>query len=108
MSMALTSTKKLRLAHRDLRVIAFGMGATRRISVVEFAHGVLARYLRRRTQGPAPELALWRPRHGVTIQNAHHYAHTHLAPRLSLTVLDWRTRSLSGGAAGSLTPRLCV
>ena len=56
--MALTRVKKLRLAHRDLRVITIGMGPTGRLSAVEFAHIVLARYLNLQAQVSAPELAL--------------------------------------------------
>src|SRR5262249_46926799 len=102
MSMALTRVKKLRLAHRDLRVIAFGMGATRRPSAVEFAHGVLARYLNLQAQVSAPELALGRLHPRITIRNTHRHVRIHLAPRLWLTVLGWRGQSLKTSAAGPL------
>jgi hypothetical protein len=108
MSMALTRAKKLRLAHRDLRAIAFGMGPTRRLSMVGFAHGVLAHYLNRRAQVSAPELALGRLRPRVTIRNAWRHAHIHLAPRLSLAVLGWKGQSLNRSGAGPLTLGLCV
>lgn len=106
--MALTRTKKLRLAHRDLRVIAFGMGATRRLSAVEFAHGVLARYLNLQAEVSAPEVALGRLHPRVTIRNTWRHAHTHLAQRLSLTIFGWKGQSLNRPAAGPLALRLCV
>src|SRR5262245_24094849 len=108
MSMALTRAKKLRLAHRDLRVITIGMGVTRRPSAVEFAHGVLARYLNLQAQVLAPELALGRLNPRITIRNTHRHAHTYLAQRLSLTVLGWRGQSLNSPAASPLTLRLCA
>jgi hypothetical protein len=108
MSMALTRAKKLRLAHRDMRLIAFGIGVTRRLSAVEFAHGVLARYLNLQAQVSTPELALGRLHPRITIRNTWRHAHTHLAPRLSLAVLGWKGQSLNRSAAGPLTLRLCV
>jgi len=108
MSMALTRAKILRLAHRDMWVIAFGMGVTRKLSAVEFAHVILARYLNRQAQVSAPELALGRLHPRVTIRNTWHHAHTHLAQRLSLTILGWEGKPLSRSAAGPLTLRICV
>jgi len=103
MSMALTRAKILRLANRDLRVIAIGIGPARRLPAVEFAHGVLARYLNLQAQVSAPELAFGRLHPRVTIQNTWRHAHTHLAQRLSLTVLGWRGKSLKTSAAGPMT-----
>src|SRR5262249_34617254 len=108
MSMALTRTKRLRLAHRDLRVIAVGIGLTRMLAGGEFAHGVLARYLNRRAQVSAPELSLGRLHPRVTIRNTWRHAHTHLAKRLSLTVLGQRGQSLKTSAAGPMTLGLWV
>jgi hypothetical protein len=108
MSMALTRAKKLRLAQRDLRIITIGMGSTRRLSAVEFSHGVLARYLKLQAQVSAPELALGRLHPRITIRNTHRHTHTHLALRKSLTVLGWRGQSLNSLAASPLTLRLCV
>jgi hypothetical protein len=108
MSMALTRARKLRLAHRDLRIIAFGIGPTMMLAAGGFAHGVLARYLNQRAQVSGPELALGRLHTRVTIRNTHRRSHTHLAPRLSLTVSGWKGQSLNRSADGPLTLRLCV
>ena len=97
--MALQPITTLRTAVSDVRVTAAGLLQARQrspaIFVIEFTQAIMQRYARRPWLWQALNLIFRQLRSLVTLENVHHHAHTHLAPRLALTMLRWPTQSES-------------
>lgn len=110
MSMALKPITTLRTAVRDVRATTAGLLQARQMSpamrMVEFAQAMMRRYLRQPWLWQALNLIFRQLRSLVTLENVHHHSHTHLAPRLTLTMVRKLAQPESQQAAGAFIPAL--
>lgn len=110
MSMALKPITTLRTAVRDVRVTAAGLLQARQMlpamRMVEFAQAMLQCYDRQPWLWQALNLIFRQFRTPVNLENVHHHSHTHLAPRLALTVVRKLAQPERQQAAGAFIPAL--